>query len=626
VRSIVGMLSCLQLRLFSRSSFLSFNQRSYVWATWSLLVLSAAAYAGSPAVTLSPTSLTFATQTRSTTSPAQTITLTNTGTASLAITSIKASASFSESNNCKTSVAAGASCTISVAFTPGTNGTVNGTITITDSATGSPQTVALTGTGTIASLSPSSVNFGNQSVGSTSPAQVVTMTNVGLAVLHVSAVTIQGANPSDFLQTNNCGAVAASGACAINVSFAPAATGTFTGTVNVSLSSGAVSPIPTTLTGTGTNSAPTITLAPSSLNFSNQGLQTISAVQNVTLTNTAATAVSITSVAIGGTNAGDFLQSNTCGSSVAGGAICIISVQFQPTALGARSGSLSITDNATGSPQTVALSGTGANPVPSLQQPLTPLSATPGSAAPTLTVNGTGFISSSSVLWNGSNRVTTFISAQKLQAALLSSDIANVGTAQVLVTNPAPGGGSSNPQPFQITNPSSTVAMNGSALAVGMNPRGISVSDFDGNGKPDIAVVNRASNTVSIQLGNGDGTFAAAAPYATGVDPIAIAVGDFNGDGKLDLVTANRASYTISVLLGNGDGTFGNHTDYAAGTEPLAIAVGDFNGDGFLDVVEANSADNTISIYLGVGNGTLQLPVTYSVGADPIAIVTGDFN
>jgi hypothetical protein len=626
VRSIVGMLSCLPRRLLSRSSVLRFNSRSYIWAMSSLLVLSAVAHAGSPVVTLSPTSLTFGTQTRGTTSPAQTVTLTNTGTASLTLSGIKASASFSQSNTCKPSVAAGASCTISVAFTPGTNGTVSGTITITDNATGSPQSVPLTGTGTIASLSPSSVNFGNQAAGSTSPAQVVTMTNVGLAVLKVSAVTIQGANPSDFLQTNNCATVAAGATCAINVSFAPAATGTFTGTVNVSLSSSAVSPIPATLTGTGTNSAPTITLSPQSLTFSNQGLQTLSAVQNVTLTNTSAVALSITSIAIGGANAGDFLQSNTCGSSVAAGATCSVSIQFQPTALGTRSGSLSVTDNASGSPQTVALSGTGANPVPSLQQPLTPVSAAPGGVAPTLTLNGTGFVSSSSVLWNGSGRVTTFVSAQKLQAALLSSDVANAGTAQVVVTNPAPGGGSSNPQPFQITNPSSTVAMNGTALSVGMNPRGISVSDFDGNGRPDIAVANRASNTVSIQLGNGDGTFGAAVPYATGVDPIAIAVGDFNGDGKLDLVTANRASYTISVLLGNGDGTFGSHTDYAAGTEPLAIAVGDFNGDGFLDVVEANSADNTISIYLGVGNGTLQSPVIYPVGADPIAIVTGDFN
>jgi FG-GAP-like repeat/Abnormal spindle-like microcephaly-assoc'd, ASPM-SPD-2-Hydin len=154
----------------------------------------------------------------------------------------------------------------------------------------------------------------------------------------------------------------------------------------------------------------------------------------------------------------------------------------------------------------------------------------------------------------------------------------------------------------------------------------VAVADFNGDGKPDVAVVDRASNTVSILLGNGDGTFAAAASYAIGVDSVAIAVGDFNGDGKLDLVTANRAAYTISVLLGNGDGTFGNRVDYITGTEPMALAVGDFNGDGYLDIAEVDNADNTVSIFLGLGNGAFQTPVAYPTGASPIAIVGGDFN
>ena len=161
---------------------------------------------------------------------------------------------------------------------------------------------------------------------------------------------------------------------------------------------------------------------------------------------------------------------------------------------------------------------------------------------------------------------------------------------------------------------------------MGTDPRGIVVADFNGDGKPDMAVVDRVSDSISILLGKGDGTFTPAANYATGADCIAIAVGDFNGDGKLDLITANRAAYTISILLGNGDGTFGSHVDYTTGTEPMAIALGDFNGDGFLDVAVVNNADNTLSIFLGSGNGTLQNPATYAVGSSPIAIVTGDFN
>ncbi len=184
----------------------------------------------------------------------------------------------------------------------------------------------------------------------------------------------------------------------------------------------------------------------------------------------------------------------------------------------------------------------------------------------------------------------------------------------------------SNAQAFQISTSVSTLAMAGSALGVGLDPRGVVVADFNNDGKPDLAAINRGSTSVSILKGNGDGTFAAQSSFAVGTDAIALAVGDFNGDGKTDIVTANRASYDISVLLGNGDGTFQTHVDYSAGTEPISIVTADFNGDGKLDVAEVNSADNTISVYLGVGNGTFQAQVTYPTGSSPNAIVAGDFN
>ena len=504
-----------------RSSFQTcVRTRAILWATLSLVFCSAAAHAGTPAVTLSPASLTFGTQLRNTTSPPQTVTLTNTGTASLSVTSIRTGADFSQTNNCPSSVTAGATCTINVSFTPAANGTYTSSLAVTDNATGSPQTVSLSGTGTVVSLSPASVIFPSEIVGTSSPVQVLTLSNVGLNAVHTSAVTIQGANAVDFSQTNNCAAIQAGGSCAINVTFTPAATGIFTGTVNVTFTA-SVSPLPATLTGTGLNRS---------------------------------------------------------------------------------------------------------TPVPYLNQPLTPMTVVAGGSGSTLTLNGAGFVSGSSALWNGSRRATTFLSSTQLQATLQSTDVATAGTAQVVVTNPSPGGGTSSPQSFQITSPTSTVLMGRADLAAGTDPRGVIVADFNGDGKPDLAVVDRGSSSVAILLGNGDGTFTAAVNYSTGVDPISIAVGDFNGDGKLDLVTANRASYTISILSGNGDGTFGNHVDYAAGTEPMAIAVGDFNRDGFLDVAETNNADNTVSIFLGVGDGTFQPGVIFPVGAGPIAIVAGDFN
>jgi hypothetical protein len=327
-----------------------------------------------------------------------------------------------------------------------------------------------------------------------------------------------------------------------------------------------------------------------------------------------------------GANSGDFLQSNTCGSTVTAGSACAISVQFQPTAAGTRVAAISVTDNAAGSPQVVGLTGTAPNPIPFVQQPLNPTTAAAGGSGLTLTVNGAGFVTGSTVLFNGSSRTTTFINNDQLQATLLSSDVAAAGTAQISVTNPTPGGGASNTQPFQITSAASTISMNATVINVGTDPRGLAIGSFNNNGIPDIAVVNRGTNTVSILMGAGNGTFAQAVNYGTGVDPIAVAEGDFNGDGIPDLVTANRASYTISVLLGNGDGTFGAYTDYPAGTEPIAVTVGDFNGDGYLDIAAVNSADNTVSIYLGNGNGTFQAQLVYPVGPGPIAIVAGDFN
>lgn len=108
--------------------------------------------------------------------------------------------------------------------------------------------------------------------------------------------------------------------------------------------------------------------------------------------------------------------------------------------------------------------------------------------------------------------------------------------------------------------------------------------------------------------------------YTTGSQPISIAAGDFNGDGHWDLATANSEDYTVSVLLGNGDGTFQGHVDYATGGHPRSVAVGDFNEDGRLDLVTGNIEDNennTVSVLLGNGDGTFRTYVDYLTGGAP---------
>jgi len=167
--------------------------------------------------------------------------------------------------------------------------------------------------------------------------------------------------------------------------------------------------------------------------------------------------------------------------------------------------------------------------------------------------------------------------------------------------------------------------------ATGIDPFSVAVGDFNGDGKLDIVVVNSEVGTVSVLLGNGDGTFRTQVIYATGTYPSSVAVSDFNGDGKLDLVVSNEGSIyapgsTVSVLLGNGDGTFQPQVTYGTGLFPISVAAGNLNGDGKLDIVAANYGDNTVSVLIGNGDGTFQRQTTYAVGSNPFSSAVGDFN
>jgi hypothetical protein len=213
----------------------------------------------------------------------------------------------------------------------------------------------------VAGVSPSSLTFSSQSLNTSSSAQTITLSNTGAAALTITGITIGGTNAGDFSQTNTCGAsVAASGNCTISVTFKPTASGSRTASVSIA-DNATGSPQGVTLSGTGAAAAtPTASLAPTALTFASQALNTSSAAQSVTLSNTGTGALTVSGITITGANAGDFSETNTCGTNVAASANCTISVTFKPTASGARAASVSVADNATGSPQTAALSGTGA--------------------------------------------------------------------------------------------------------------------------------------------------------------------------------------------------------------------------------------------------------------------------
>lgn len=165
--------------------------------------------------------------------------------------------------------------------------------------------------------------------------------------------------------------------------------------------------------------------------------------------------------------------------------------------------------------------------------------------------------------------------------------------------------------------------------AVGVVPYTVITGDFNADGNLDLATATTGEANVSVLLGNGDGTFAAAAKYAVGGDPFSVAAGDFNGDGKLDLATANLSGGSVSVLLGNGDGTFQSKTDYTlpgGNTSPFSIITSDLNNDGKLDLAVAQQSSSKIAVLLGNGDGTFQTAVNYPTGQAPYSVIAGDFN
>ena len=176
--------------------------------------------------------------------------------------------------------------------------------------------------------------------------------------------------------------------------------------------------------------------------------------------------------------------------------------------------------------------------------------------------------------------------------------------------------------------------------AVPGNPQCIAIGDFNGDGNADVAVgsagvFSSAAGSVSVLLGNGDGTLKASVDYRAGNGPKALAVGDFNGDGRPDLAVANGGTNvdtftnlpgSVIVLLGKGDGTFRAPVNVGSGVGGASVTVGDFNGDGRADLAVTTGGIGLLSVFLGKGDGTFQSAVNYSVGTAPWSAAVGDFN
>jgi Right handed beta helix region len=363
-------------------------------------------------VGFTPASLTFAARTVSTTSPAQTLTLTNSGAGALAISSITITGDFAFTSACGASLAAGATCALNVTFTPLATGLRTGAIAIASNATGSPQSVALSGSGQVAlapiiRVTPSVGEFAPQELGTTSSAQLFVIINVGNATLVFNDISVTGAGftlQPTVTSYERCGAAIQSGAvCAVQVTFAPPATGPFAGVLRVT-GNASNSPLDVPLVASGVITVPPRALSmQSSLAFPDQPVGTQSAGLPVTITNTSASTVSITELSV----TGDFDVSDTC-TTIAAHTTCAPLVTFGPTALDARNGTLTIHALSESAPYLVGLSGNGVfSDVPQVSLSVTHLGFgdtlidAPVTAHVTLTNVGTVPVNLQSVLARG---------------------------------------------------------------------------------------------------------------------------------------------------------------------------------------------------------------------------------
>jgi YVTN family beta-propeller protein len=477
-----------------------------------------------PQAVLSPNPLAFPNTLVGTAATALPMTLSNPGTAALTITSISVTgtnaSSFGETNNCGASLAAGATCTITVAFTPGSTGGLSAAISVADNATGSPQSAVVTGTGTQpqAVLSPNPLAFPSTRVGTSATALPMTLSNPGTAALAITSISVTGTNASSFGESNNCGASLAAGAtCTITVTFTPGSAGGLSAAISVA-DNASGSPQSATITGTGTQ--PQAVLSPNPLAFPSTLVGTAATALPMTLSNPGTAALTITSISVTGTNASSFGETNNCGASLAVGATCTITVTFTPASAASLTASISVTDNASGSPQSATINGTGTPPL----IPQAVLSPNP-LAFPSTTIN-TSATPLPMTLSNPGNTALTITSI-----SVTGTNASSFGETNNCGTSLAAGATCTITVSFTPTAAASLTA----AISVTDNAAGSPQSaTITGTGSAGTYAVNSSTPTASIQPG-------AVAQYNLNIVPLG---GSFN-----NLVTLSATGLPAGALV-----------------------------------------------------------------------------
>jgi len=506
----------------------------------------------------------------------QAVTLTNTGTvsASLSTATIGGTnpSSYSQTNNCGTTLAAGASCVYTITFAPQALGQLQATLTIPDNTVAGASTINTTGNGqTAVTVNPLALTFGSVAVTNTA-SKTTTITNAGNA-LPVAFVLSDNVN---YTQTNTCGgAVPANGSCTVTVTFAPTNIGTFNATLTIS-DSDPTSPQVATLVGTGTAAVTVISATPAPLTFLNVAWN-VSSSKTVTVKNNGVVTAFFSGITL--TDANDYTQTNTCGTSLAPKGSCTVTVTLTPQALGSLPATLTIADNNSAGANTVALSGTGITSVT-----LNPLSLTFGNV-----VDGSG-LTKTSTLTNAGNALSITIALSD------SVDYSQTNTCGGVV----PAGGSCA---ISVTfAPKATGALNATLSVTDADPASPQVVALTGTGLADITTVTLTPSTLA--YGNVVwGLTSSKTVTVKNSGSVNAVIGALTFTGASDYTQTNNCPATLTA------GTTCTVTVTFAPT-----AIGALNGA--LSIADNTSAGSSIISMTGTGITSITLnPATLAFGS-----------
>jgi hypothetical protein len=305
-------------------------------------------------IDVNPPSLNFGNKRLGTTSTAEDVAVFNSGSDPITGLTATATGDFAVVGVSCTTIAPSSSCRVSITFTPSAMGVRSGTLTVTENAAGSPQLIPLAGTGVapILTINPTSLSFGSQAVGTTSAAKTVTLTNTGTDTLNITAMSTSG----DFSSSTCPASLSPTANCIVSVTFSPLGGGPRNGALTITDDA---TGSPHTVPFSGTGLGPGVAFSPPGLDFGAVSMGSTSTARTVQLTNSGSAALAISSIS----SSGDFQATDSCPrglATLAAGASCTITVTFTPTAPGARTGTLTVTDNAGDSPQLYGLKGLGA--------------------------------------------------------------------------------------------------------------------------------------------------------------------------------------------------------------------------------------------------------------------------